>query len=95
MPNEESGFDVISSCFRHVIGRFTFVRLLNRHLTPYDAFSPTLTTTPFERSSSGWFEASSCQRASEGLPPSFTQREKSVPDLHHVTDLSSWHTVGA
>jgi len=60
-----------------------------------DTFSPTLTTTPFERSSSGRFEASSYQQASEGLPPSSTQREKSVPELHHVTDLSSWHTVGA
>ena len=40
MPNEESGFDVISSCFRHVIGRFICIRLLGRHLMPLTTPSP-------------------------------------------------------
>ena len=40
MPNEDSGFDVISSCFRHVIGRFIFIRLLGRHLMPLTTPSP-------------------------------------------------------
>ena len=35
-----------------------------------DAFSLTLTTATLDRSSSGWFEASLCRAAPEGLPPS-------------------------
>ena len=40
MPNEDSGFDVISLCFRHVIRRFLCIRLLGRHLMPRTAPSP-------------------------------------------------------
>ena len=40
MPNEDSGFDVISLCFRHVIRRFICIRLLGRHLMPLTTPSP-------------------------------------------------------
>ena len=40
VPNEDSGFDGISSCFRHVIGRFICIRLLSRHMMPLTTPSP-------------------------------------------------------
>jgi hypothetical protein len=52
----------------------TCVRLRNTHLTEScSAFSLTLTTTAFDRSSLRWFEASACTAAPRGPPSSFVQ----------------------
>ena len=62
---------------RCVIGRFAFAHLLNTYLTPLTApFPQSLTTTPFERSSTGRFETSSCKPISGGLLPSSVQHRK-------------------
>ena len=39
-------------------------------------FPQSLTTTPFDRSSTGWFEANSCKPTSGGLLPSSVQQHK-------------------
>lgn len=57
--------------FRHVIERFTFVRLLDPYLTGCPAFSSTLTTRALYQCSLRWFEACSCKPAPRGRPSSF------------------------
>lgn len=62
-------------------------------------FARSLTTAPFERSSTGWFEACSCKPASGGPLPSSVQHHRSaacVRDTHHVTTLGAFKPyVGA
>ena len=61
--------------YRRVIEGFAFARLPGPYL-PEDrlrTFTPTLTTTAFDRSSLEWFETRSWKLASKGLPSSLTQ----------------------
>jgi hypothetical protein len=54
--------------------RFTFVHLLDTYLPPFaDDFTASLTTTPFERSSTRWFGTCPCRPIPGDLPPSSTQ----------------------
>ncbi len=70
------------------------VRLRSSHCFIPDAFMTpfplTRTTTALDRSSLGWFKASPCRAALEGLPPS-------PLELQHFRELlfffrASWHT---
>ena len=71
--------------FRCVIGRFTFVHLLNSHLPASRAdFSAVAHHHGLlNRSSTAWFEASFCTPAPRGLPSSPLQHWKSDPSDSH------------
>ena len=67
--------------------RFAFAHLLSAYLTSCDAFSQSLTTTSFERSSTGRFEACSCKPAPGDLLPSSVQH-------HELALVFVTHAIG-
>lgn len=51
---------------------FILIHLFRTHLPPLMATFPLLlTTSPFEKSRTGWFDPNTRSRGPEGLPPSF------------------------
>ena len=63
-----------SMCFSTLHQRFTYVHLLNTHLTgSCPTFSLTLTTIALNYSRLRWFEASSCKATPRDLPSSSVQ----------------------
>jgi hypothetical protein len=74
--------------FRHVFGRFTFVRLLDSYLTRcYPAFSSTLTTRALYSCSLRRFGACSCKPTPRGRPSSLVQ--------HRTSGLASFSALMA
>jgi len=75
--NGDSGFDDAAANDQYRESLQTDPQLVKEYLPSlWMTFPRSLTTTPFERSSTGRFEACSCKPASGGLLPSLVQHHK-------------------
>ena len=80
-------YSIFNNCNSIREVRFIDIQLLYTHLTSYEAFSLSLTTTTFNRSSIRWFVQSASTACTIGRLSSYLQNLK-----NSSLNFNSWHT---